>query len=1150
MKQLLYTLLLFTSIAFSQSNGFTYQAVIYTPNGEELPGVDNPYAVLVNEDVCLQFGIVDANGALEYQEQVQVTTDDFGMVNLLIGIHPQTGGYANNFVDVVWSAAAKFLKVDLDVKGTCNNFEELSNQPFTYVPFAYYSPASEIPGPEGPQGPQGEVGVEGSQGSQGNPGPTGATGSQGNPGLQGETGPEGPQGNPGPQGVQGPQGNNGPTGATGPQGNPGPPGSNGQDGSPGPQGETGAEGPEGPQGIQGNPGPTGATGPQGNSGPPGSNGQDGSPGPQGETGVEGPQGIEGPEGPEGPQGEPGEDVDLDWPDGTTLGDTLTWIWNGTEWIATIINTDNNIIVIISSPGSNTQVICENTAIDEISYAINIDTSELTVSGLPNGISYNLVGDILYITGTAEIDVSSQITFNYTVTVPNGNVNIVAYGTIIVTPQASIELIEGETTQNSCIGEPMDPVVFEIEGPAPNATVTGLPEGIEAVINGGILTISGTATGEIISGSTYNYLLESSSLSCDNVSISGSLTLTDCTSCYPSVNAGIDNTICAGDSYLIENSTAANYDTIIWSTSGTGTFSDTAAVSPTYFATNADSDSGSVTLTLTATNNSCEDPQEVIDTMVLTISDCSSIEVTLVNNMQCTLFAYGATFGATIETNNIQEIQSAGLCFNTTGGPTVADITVSETNTGTGWWAESPPTFEMSLAELPLDTSLFIRPYVTTIANEVVYGDAIEVEANDPNLNHIFDFTETGDFNIDDFPVETTSEITFVNITTLSYLNWTSPGPESRNIVTINFPVLTEMSNFEIKNEFSIRKIYAPVLQTITNFNLINTSTIEVIFPNLISIELSSNTNPEGNGYGLISSNSSLENLDFPQLQRITFLYNYRYFQITNNNALISIEWGGLQTIESDFTRNEFMINNNSSIQEIKLNSLISIDVSSYFAQNGNLNLIEFNSLVNVHRLFHIRNNDNLTSLQAPQLFSVGDYEFTYVTFFLNYNPQLSSVNFSSLLKVYSGLQIYNNSLDLASAFPCEMYVFYNDGLDCSPGTINVGGNVNDNYCFQDLSLRDDPGLSTVPITEITAESATSGGVITSNSFVQMKSKGVCWSTNPNPTVADTFSENGNFNDDYISFIYNLSANTTYYVRAYVEDCNGFYYGDEILFNTN
>ncbi len=1123
MKQLLYTLLLFTSIAFSQSNGFTYQAVIYNPNGEELPGVDNPYAVLVNEEVCLQFGIVDANGALEYQEQVQVTTDAFGMVNLLIGTHPPTGGYANNFLDVVWSADAKFLKVDLDVKGTCNNFEELSYQPFTYVPFAYYSPASEIPGPEGPQGPTGV---------QGNPGPAGANGQDGSPGSQGEPGAEGPQGETGPQGEpgadgpQGPQGNPGPTGATGPQGNPGPAGSNGQDGSPGPQGETGpqgesgAEGPQGPIGPQGNPGPTG------------------------------PPGEVGPEGPEGPQGEPGEDVDLDWPDGTTLGDTLTWIWNGTEWIATIINTDNNVIVITSPPGSNTQVICENTAIDEITYAITIDDpSGLTVTGLPNGISYNLVGDILYITGTAEIDVSSQVTFNYTVTVPNGDVNIVAYGTIIVSPQASLELISGETQQNSCIGEPMDPVVFQIEGPAPNATVTGLPEGIEALLNGGILTISGTATGDIISGSTYDYLVESSSLSCENVSISGSLTLTDCSSCYPSVNAGIDNTICAGDSYLIENSTAANYDTIIWSTSGTGTFSDATAVSPTYFATTADSDSGSVTLTLTATNNSCEDPQEVIDTMVLTITDCSSIEVTLVNNMQCTLFAYGATFGATIETNNIQEIQSAGLCFNTTGGPTVDDITVSETNTSTGWWAESPPTFEMSLADLPLDTSLFIRPYVMTIANEVVYGDAIEVVANDPNLNHIFDFTETGDFNIDDFPVETTSEITFVNITTLNSLNWYSPGPESRNIIAINFPVLTAMEFFYMKNEFSIRKIYAPILQTIYAFNLTNTSLVEVIFPSLTSFSINDEVLPDNTGrYNKIWNNSSLETLDFPQLQTMSF--SFWSFEIYGNDSLLSIEWGGLQTIETNNNSTSFIINGNNNLTEIKLNSLISSE-AGLIISGQNLNLIEFNSLVNAYSYLIFSQNPNLTSIQAPQLFSVGDYRFSDYSLNFEFNPILSSVNFSSLLKVYSGISIRNNSsLDLSTAFPCEMYVFYNDGLDCSPGDIEVNNNGNDNYCFQDLSLRDDPGLSTVPITEITAESATSGGDITSNSFVQMKSKGVCWSTNPNPTIADTFSENGNFNDDYTSFIYNLSSNTTYYVRAYVEDCNGFYYGDELSFTTN
>lgn len=205
MKNILYTILLFSTLSFAQSSGITYQAVIYNPNGEELPGVDNPYAPLVNQNICLQFGIVDADGNLEYQEQVQVTTDPFGMVNLLIGTNTQTGGYASDFAGIQWTADAKFLVVDLDIKGTCSDFEELSNQPFTYVPFAYYSPASDVPGPEGPKGPPGPAGA---QGPQGEPGPAGP---QGEPGPAGPSGPVGPAGPQGPQGIQGPAGADGDT---------------------------------------------------------------------------------------------------------------------------------------------------------------------------------------------------------------------------------------------------------------------------------------------------------------------------------------------------------------------------------------------------------------------------------------------------------------------------------------------------------------------------------------------------------------------------------------------------------------------------------------------------------------------------------------------------------------------------------------------------------------------------------------------------------------------------------------------------------------------------------------------------------------------------------------------------------------------------
>ena len=139
MKRFLHLLLFVTSLSFAQNNGITYQAIIYNPDGEELPGVNNPYAPIFNQSICLQFGIVDADGNLEYQEQANVITDDFGMVNLIIGTYPLSAGYASSFSEIQWSSDSKFLVVDLDIKGNCTDFVEISNQPLSYVPFALYA---------------------------------------------------------------------------------------------------------------------------------------------------------------------------------------------------------------------------------------------------------------------------------------------------------------------------------------------------------------------------------------------------------------------------------------------------------------------------------------------------------------------------------------------------------------------------------------------------------------------------------------------------------------------------------------------------------------------------------------------------------------------------------------------------------------------------------------------------------------------------------------------------------------------------------------------------------------------------------------------------------------------------------------------------
>jgi hypothetical protein len=194
--------LLFSSAIYSQTTGITYQAVILNPAGQNIPGYNNNRLPLSNKLVCLRFKIL-AGTTLEYQETMPTTTDEFGMVNVIIGTGTPAGGTASTFSDIVWNGSPKSLVVEVDVNALCTNFIEISNQPFTAVPYALYSASSGTTGATGPQGPAGPTGATGAQGPQG---VAGATGPQGPIGL---TGPAGPQGVAGANGASGLQGANG-----------------------------------------------------------------------------------------------------------------------------------------------------------------------------------------------------------------------------------------------------------------------------------------------------------------------------------------------------------------------------------------------------------------------------------------------------------------------------------------------------------------------------------------------------------------------------------------------------------------------------------------------------------------------------------------------------------------------------------------------------------------------------------------------------------------------------------------------------------------------------------------------------------------------------------------------------------------------------
>ncbi|MBK7213950.1 MAG: gliding motility-associated C-terminal domain-containing protein [Bacteroidales bacterium] len=83
------------------------------------------------------------------------------------------------------------------------------------------------------------------------------------------------------------------------------------------------------------------------------------------------------------------------------------------------------------------------------------------------------------------------------------------------------------------------------------------------------------------------------------------------------NAGTDATICETGTYTLSSSTATNYSSLLWTTSGEGMFNNPTGLHPTYIPSASDILNGSVVLTLTATGNA---PCGIIsDNMTLTIS---------------------------------------------------------------------------------------------------------------------------------------------------------------------------------------------------------------------------------------------------------------------------------------------------------------------------------------------------------------------------------------------------------------------------------------------------------------------------------------------------------------------------------------------------
>ena len=123
-----FILILFTFPAFAQiPQGFNYQAIARDESGEILAKISLPVRITLQT--------TQKGGTLIYEEEfLSVTSDQFGLISLVVGTGTQIDGEAKSFSEIDWKAQTIFMKTTIQYPGT--TWTEMGTSQVWSVPYA------------------------------------------------------------------------------------------------------------------------------------------------------------------------------------------------------------------------------------------------------------------------------------------------------------------------------------------------------------------------------------------------------------------------------------------------------------------------------------------------------------------------------------------------------------------------------------------------------------------------------------------------------------------------------------------------------------------------------------------------------------------------------------------------------------------------------------------------------------------------------------------------------------------------------------------------------------------------------------------------------------------------------------------------------
>ncbi len=491
--------------------------------------------------------------------------------------------------------------------------------------------------------------------------------------------------------------------------------------------------------------------------------------------------------------------------------------------------------------------------------------------------------------------------------------------------------------------------------------------------------------------------------------------------------------------------------------------------------------------------------------------------------------FNATVAGTITYNGNANVTTKGVCYATTYPPTIANSFKVDTSTTT--------TISSTLSNLASSTHYFARAYATNSAG-TGYGDTVSFTTllNIPTyaISQVKHTDTAGTADSNNVNCKLIGVVNSINYTATGYqfyiLDQNNGMWVYRSAALSNYATVTKGDSLRVIGKITMNSAAAYGMISIVPDSLVKMASGAALQQPLVINQLTSDT---------------LES----RLVRMSNLYYLSGWSTGTGNRL-ALAAHGSDTIQIRLTTTCNLYNTTAPPTGVPF-------TITGFVLQASANTTP--PYVGGYRIYPRDTNDLVISYSAPVVTTGSTTGITQYTAICAGNvvsdggktitmrgicyDTLASPDTSKLKVIVTGTT-GTFSANLSNLKKGKLYHYKAFALN------SLGLTYGPDSTFNSAAAPVPPVVTTGTISNIGENTAYGTGTITNNGGDSILSKGICWGTTPNITIANShYVDTTSSLTNIIGYLTGLNSSTHYYVRAYATNVAGTGYGDTVSFTT-